>query len=177
MSRDPALETLVNAYATLPAAPKDRGSVDLVVLREPGERRILPPSVTLDPADGTIGDRWGLGKRDLQAQVTLMRADVARMLLPEGGIEIFGDNLFVMLDTSAENLPAGTRLRIGPTLVEVTPKAHRGCSKFAARSVPFGRAFLDLPEHLPLQLRGVHVQVLEGGVVRPGDPIVVERQT
>lgn len=163
------------AYAALPPAPKAHGNVDLVVLREAGEKRVLPDSVVLDPDDGTIGDRWGLGKRDVQAQVTLMRADVARMLVREGGIEVFGDNLFVTLDTSMENLPAGTRLRIGPTLVEVTPKAHRGCSKFAARAVPFGRAFLDLPEHLPLQLRGVHVRVLTGGGVRPGDRVVVEQ--
>lgn len=174
MSQDPALLSLLSAFQALPAPPEDRGGVSLVVLREPGEVRTLPASVLLDPVDGTIGDRWALGKRDPDAQVTLMRADVARMLVREAGIEVFGDNLFVTLDTSRANLPAGTRLRIGEALVEVTPKPHRGCHKFAARAVPFGRDLLDLPELLPLQLRGVHVRVIVGGAVKPGDLAVVE---
>lgn len=174
MSDDPVLSALTAAFAALPTPPRDHGKVEKTVLREPEQRRRLPTSVRLDPVEGTIGDRWGLGSRMLEAQVTLMRADVARLLVKDGEIAIFGDNLFVDLDTSAENLPPGTRLRVGGALVVVTPKPHRGCTKFAARAVPRGRDLLDLPEHLPLQLRGVHVQVLEAGDVAGGDPITVE---
>ena len=41
---------------------------------------------------------------------------------------------FVDLDLSDDNLPPGTRLAVGPTLLEITAVPHKGCKKFAARS-------------------------------------------
>ena len=44
-----------------------------------------------------------------------------------------GDNLFVDLDLSIENLPPGQRLAVGNALIEVTAVPHIGCLKFAER--------------------------------------------
>ena len=45
-----------------------------------------------------------------------------------------GDQLYVDLDLSVDNLPAGTRLAIGEAVLEVTEEPHTGCDKFT-RSV------------------------------------------
>ncbi len=158
----------------LAAPPADEGRVLRVVQRLPDEKRALPPRLALDPEDGAIGDRWGSGSRNPEAMVTLMRADVAALLVADGGIELFGDNLFATIDTSAANLPPGTTLRVGSARCVVTPKPHTGCHKFSRRGVPFARELTALPELKPLQLRGVHLRVLARGSVAPGDPIVVE---
>jgi MOSC domain-containing protein YiiM len=84
-----------------------------------------------------------------------------------------GDNLHVELDLSVDNLPAGTRLRIGEALCEVTPLPHTGCAKFAARFGEDARRITDDPEFASQRLRGIHVCVLEDGYVSPGDPIEV----
>jgi MOSC domain-containing protein YiiM len=68
------------------------------------------------------------------------------------------------------------RGRIGEALCEVTPKPHTGCSKFAARVGAAALAITRSPAWRPANLRGVHLRVLAGGPVRPGDRIVVEAQ-
>src|SRR4051812_40918763 len=125
------LDDLSAGFAALPPPPLDRGRVVQLIQRLPGELRVLPDRVTLTCEQGVVGDRWMLAdNRKLQAQVTMMRADVAHLMATDGNISRLGDNLFVELDLSAQNLPAGTRLRIGTVLLEVTPKPHTGCKKF-----------------------------------------------
>ena len=41
-----------------------------------------------------------------------------------------GDQLYVDLDLSDENLPPGTRLALGSAVLEVTDEPHTGCKKF-----------------------------------------------
>jgi hypothetical protein len=173
LDRD-ALEARLRA---LPAPASDSARVDLLVQRLPGELRQTPASVRLDVEHGVVGDRWSLSrlpKRD--AQVTLMRADVARLFCNGGDLAPLGDNLFASIDTSAANLRAGTRLRVGEAICEVTAKAHTGCGKFAAR---VGACALELtrdPVWKSLQLRGVHLRVIRSGTVALGDAVVVERR-
>ena len=70
-------------------------------------------------------------------QLTLMNARAAALIAGDRDRwPLAGDQLYVDLDLSGENLPAGTRLSIGTATVEVTDQPHTGCSKFAAR---FGR--------------------------------------
>jgi MOSC domain-containing protein YiiM len=102
-----------------------------------------------------------------------MQSDVARLLAGEQPLSRFGDNLFLELDLSQANLPAGRRLRIGEAILEVTPKPHNGCKKFVER---FGEAALRLvsdAELRPRNLRGLHLRVVVAGEVRPGDAVEV----
>jgi MOSC domain-containing protein YiiM len=119
-------------------------------------------------------DRWG--KRpspDPEAQITVMRADVARLVANGQPLSLPGDNLMVELDLDTANLPAGTRLRVGTALCEVTPKPHTGCGKFAGRFGDEARAFTNAPEWESARLRGLYIRVVEAGEVSPGDPIRV----
>ncbi len=165
--------TLVDDVRAL-VADTDRAVVAMVVQRLPGEQRATPPSITLDPTCGVIGDRWGeAAAPNPEAMVTLMRWDVAALLAARAGVpvEILGDNLFASLDTGASNLPPGTVLQIGGARCVVTPKPHRGCNKFAARVGKDAWA-LTLSEEAA-QLRGVHLRVLVPGEVAVGDIISV----
>lgn len=156
-------------------AERDRSSANLLVRRLPGQLRETPPSIRLDPVVGVVGDRWSLAAEpNPDAMVTLMRWDVASLVAERAGVPValLGDNVFASLDTSAENLPPGTVLRVGAARCVVTVKPHRGCDKFRAR---VGADVLRFTvEHAPLQLRGVHLRVLEPGDVALGDDVRVE---
>lgn len=170
----PSYETLDAGLRALPPAPRELGEVALVVARPDTDARQTPARCRLTPAEGVEGDRWSArGRPNPESQVTLMRADVAGVLCNGHPLALFGDNLQVHLDLSEENLPAGTRLRVGSALCEVTPLPHTGCGKFEARFGKDARALTNAPEYLGARLRGIHVRVLEPGEVGPGDPIEV----
>ncbi len=169
-----SFDVLERGLRSLSAPPLDIGVVRKLVVRSPGARRACPPSLELDTVGGVLGDPWIDGKADIHAQVTVMRADVAALLCEGEGYEVLGDNLFVELDTSAANLPPGTRLRVGEAECEVTPKPHTGCHKFARRVGAEALALTRAAEWKLQNLRGVHLRVLRSGRVSVGDAIVVE---
>jgi MOSC domain-containing protein YiiM len=102
-----------------------------------------------------------------------MRRDVAELIAAGQPLTLFGDNLFVDLDVSAANLPAGTRLRVGGALVEVTPKPHDGCHKFKGRFGGDALRFVSARATRDQNLRGIYWAVVEPGEARVGDPVRV----
>ena len=173
-ARHRPLADLETGLSTLPAAPKELGHLALIVCRRADGVRETPPGVWLTPEEGVPGDGWSRRPpHDPEGQLAVMRHDVAALIAGGQPLTVFGDNLFVQLDLSAANLPAGTRLRVGEVLVEMTPKPHNGCMKFKGR---FGEAALLLvqaPATRALNLRGVYWKVLAPGAVRIGDPVQV----
>jgi MOSC domain-containing protein YiiM len=169
--------TLEQGLQALPPPPRNAGTVTLVVVRPESNLRQTPSVARLTRERGLEGDRWGARPHvSNKNQVTVMRADVARLVSGGQPLELFGDNLLVELDLSEENLPAGTRLRVGTALCEVTPEPHTGCVKYAARFGHEALEFTNEPAHRAQRLRGLHICVVEDGEVRPGDTIqVVQR--
>ena len=159
-------------------APTDRGTLELVVVRpEVGEREVLDEA-TLDLDDGVVGDRWRNAGRsggrpaNVNAQVTLMSARAAALVA--GDRErwpLAGDQLYVDIDLSGENLPPGTRLAIGSAVLEVTDEPHTGCKKFTERFGLDAMVFVNSPEGRALNLRGINTRVVEAGTVRVGDDV------
>jgi hypothetical protein len=155
-------------------APRDRGRVALLVTRLHGGRRKTPSRVDLTAAGGMPGDAWFRTKPDQsEAQLAVMQHAVAALLANGQPLVLFGDNVFVDLDLSAANLPIGSRLRAGGAVLEVTPKAHNGCSKFSGRFGPDALRFVAHAERRPLNLRGIYLRVVEDGSVAVGDPVEV----
>lgn len=156
----------------LAKGPALRARVELIVCRLPGEARKLPDAARLSGEEGLEGDRWGPAD-GAERQVTLINHAVARVLARDDArLPELGDNLLVDLDLSEENLPPGTRLRLGEAEVEVTAEPHLGCAKFARR---FGHEALRLVnsrELRPLKLRGINARVVRSGEVRVGSPVV-----
>ena len=154
------------------AAPRDRGTVELVVRRPAPDAREVLDQGQLDPERGLVGDAWVRGKHGVEDQLTLMNSRAIELLAGERQRwPLAGDQLYVDFDLSEEALPAGTRLAVGEAVVEVSSVPHRGCRKFAQRFGPDGLRFVNTPVGSALRLRGVYVRVVTGGSVRPGDPI------
>jgi MOSC domain-containing protein YiiM len=155
------------------ASPKDAGVLKLIVLRLPDEQRRTPPQALVSVSHGVEGDRWNL-KADANplSQISVMNARYLEAIAGDTGrMSLAGDNLIVDLDLCESNLPAGTRLRIGQAVIEVTDSPHTACSKFERR---YGKAMGDLtnsPEGRALRLRGLYARVIHGGEVRLGDSV------
>jgi len=180
----PALATTAHLDAALDhlrAAPSEVGSLTMVVRRPShGEREVLGEGV-LDEAAGLVGDNWlshatsraVAAGRHLDAMVTVISSRMTALLAEtDEGQAMAGDQLYVDLDLSHDNLPAGTRLAIGTeAVIEVTAKPHAGCKKFLARFGPDAVAFVNSDIGTQLRLRGLNARVVRGGTVRPGDVV------
>jgi MOSC domain-containing protein YiiM len=82
-----------------------------------------------------------------------------------------GDQLYVDLDLSTDNLPPGTRLALGTAVIEVTAQPHTGCKKFVARFGAEAVKFVNSPLGKQLRLRGMNARVVRPGVIRAGDVV------
>jgi hypothetical protein len=169
---------LKGALVTICAAPADEGTIELIVRRPgPGQRELLDVA-ELDLELGLVGDTWSLrgssstpdGRANPEAQITMMNARVIGLLARSTERwALAGDQLYVELDLSVENLPPGTRLAFGDAVIEVSTKPHTGCAKFRDRFGVDAVRFVNAqPE---LRLRGANTKVVVAGAFRRGDTI------
>jgi hypothetical protein len=173
-ARHLALDGLERGLDSLARAPRDAGRLALIVRRHPNGERETLARARLSPEEGLPGDGWSRRPpRKLDAQLAVMQRDVAELIANGQPLTLFGDNLFVDLDLSAENLPEGTRLRVGEAEVVMTAEPHNGCKKFDGR---FGRDALRFVQAKPTRyrnLRGVYWRVIAAGEAAVGDAVRV----
>ena len=163
------------------AAPADGGTLELIVRRPGfGEREVLEEG-ELSLTEGLVGDTWkdrpsrhsDDGGPHPGMQLNVMSARAA--LLAAGGDAdrraLAGDQLYLDLDLSHANLPAGTQLRIGDAVIEVTEQPHNGCAKFAKRFGQDAVRFFNSPDGKALRLRGLNAKVVVPGTIRQGDEV------
>jgi hypothetical protein len=173
-SRHLPLAALEDGLRALPRLPSDTGRLALMVRRRPDGARELLERVRLSLEEAVPGDGWARRPpRDPEAQLAVMRRDVAELIANGQPLDLFGDNLFVDFDISARNLPAGTRLRVGEATVEVTAKPHNGCAKFHARFGADALRFVAAKPTRDHNLRGIYWRVVEAGEIFVGAPIRV----
>jgi MOSC domain-containing protein YiiM len=88
-----------------------------------------------------------------------------------------GDQLFLDLDLSVDNLPPGTRLAIGSAVVEITAPPHTGCRKFTDRYGLDAFKFVNSTQGRRLRLRGANAKVVQSGSIKVGDLALVAAET
>ena len=170
-------DVLESRLQSLPPAPADIGHVRLLVTRHRGGVRETLDRVSMTPDAGMPGDSWGRQRRPSpEAQLAVMQFDVAGLIANGQPLTLFGDQLFLELDLSEANMPAGTVLRAGSATFEVTPLPHNGCRKFRERFGDGALRLVTMRELRHLNLRGIYLRVIEAGDVAVGDAIHVLRR-
>ena len=159
-------------------APKDDGVVQLIVRRPKVDEREVIEEAELDPVGGLIGDSWSFrgssrtpdGSPHPEMQINIMNARVTALVAQElDRWPLAGDQLYIDMDLSKENLPRGSRIMIGSAVLEVSPLPHTGCHKFVSRFGIDAMKFVNSVVGKELCLRGINAKVVQGGVVQVGN--------
>jgi hypothetical protein len=172
------MEELQAGLDKIRLSPREEGVLEMIVRRPRIDEREVLHEGKLDLQEGLVGDNWrsrgssqtadGSAHPDMQLNIMNSRV-IALLAQDKARWPLAGDQLYVDLDLSAENLPPGSRLEIGSCVVEVTAVPHTGCDKFKER---FGVDALKLVNSAlgrQLHLRGINAKVVRGGVIRVGD--------
>ena len=169
---------LDEGLAEIRRSPKDNGRLAGIVIRPAVDERRSLASVEISAEGGVHGDRWARecwktlpdGRPHPDVQVCIMNARaIALVAQHEDRWPLAGDNLFLDLELSDENLPPGQRLALGSAVLEITAEAHNACGKFAERYGRDAAKFVNSPEGKRIRLRGIYAKVVQSGTIRVGD--------
>lgn len=161
-------------------SPGEAGVLKMIVRRPDEDAREVVESAELDVSSGLIGDNWKTrgsrhtldGSANTDAQITIMNSRTIDLLAQgEERWSLAGDQLFIDMDLSTDNLPPGTRLALGMAVLEVSSAPHTGCKKFAMRYGTDATKFVNSPEGKRLHLRGINARVIQAGRVQIGDVV------
>ena len=171
------MEELEAALGHLRQTPKDDGVVELIVRRPLVDEREVIEEAELDPVRGLLGDNWIVrgssrtpdGSPHPDMQINIMNARVTALVAQEKERwPLAGDQFYIDMDLSKENLPAGSRIEIGSAVLEVSPLPHLGCHKFVSRFGVDAMKFVNSEIGKQLCLRGINAKIIQGGVVKVG---------
>lgn len=175
------IEEIEAGLPTVRQSPEDHGILKAIVIRPAVNARTPLQQADLSPEGGVHGDAWARGcwkilpdgRPHPDVQVTLTNARFMNLIAQdESRWPLAGDNLYVDLDLSDENLRPGQRLALGTTILEVTVVAHNGCKKYAQRYGKDAVRFVNTPVGKSLHLRGIYAKIIQAGIVAVGDAIV-----
>ena len=155
-----------------PPVAQDGGVLQLIVRRPEVDAREVLEEGRLDVAEGLVGDTLessrsrGAPNPDMQLNIMNARA-IALIARSTDRWPLAGDQLFIDLDLSEDNLPAGTRLALGSAIIEITAPPHTGCGKFASRFGVDAVKFVNSSLGKRLRLRGINAKVVQSGRFGP----------
>ena len=178
-------QEITDGLAEVLKSPPDFGTLKAIVIRPGDEERRSLQECRLSPEGGTEGDAWARGcwlalpdgSPDPDVQICIMNSRMIDLVAcDKSRWELAGDNLFVDLDLSRENLQTGQLLSIGECVIEITEQPHNGCSKFSQRFGAPALKVVNSPAGKQLRLRGVYAKVITAGLVRVGDLITKTKE-
>ncbi len=161
-------------------SPQEKGCLHLIVRRPAVKQREVLDEGWLDLTNGLVGDNWFTrgsrktvdGAADPLMQLNIMNSRVIALVAQHAQRwTLGGDQLYIDLDLSAENLPFGTLLTVGSAIIEVTPAPHTGCKKFAERFGLEAMKFVNSGLGKQLNFRGINARVVQAGKIRVHDMV------
>ena len=173
-----SMTELEEGMETIRQSPRDEGVLKMIVRRPNVDEREIVEECELDLEQGLIGDSWkdrgsshtADGSPNVNTQLTIMNARVIALLAQdEARWPLAGDQLYIDMDLSDDNIPPGTRLALGSAIIEVSAQPHTGCKKFSSRFGMDAIKFVNSPEGKQLHLRGINTRVIQPGTIRVGD--------
>lgn len=185
MAKHLSREELMAGLPHILAAPKDEGALKAIMVRPQSEARQDVDSIHVSLAGGVEGDHWAKGcwmstedgKPHPDVQICIMNARCIDLIA--GGRDNWapaGDNLFIDMDLTPDNLPPGTRIAVGAAVLEITATPHNGCAKFIERYGRDACVFVNTGEGKRYRLRGIYGRVIQDGRVSVGDTVTKLRQ-
>jgi len=172
---------LAAGLAGILAAPKDVGRLDMIVTRPETDAREVLESCRITLAGGVPGDHWNLrshvmtedGKPHPDTQICIMMSRCIGLIAGEKeNWPPAGDNLFIDMDMTPDNMAPGQKFSIGTAVLQVTEIPHNGCDKFIARYGRDAAVFVNTGEGKRLRLRGIYARVVQDGVISAGDSVI-----
>jgi MOSC domain-containing protein YiiM len=157
-------------------SPRDEGTLTLIVRRPETDGREVLEEGELTLEDGLVGDNWKTrarsGEPNPDTQLNVMNARSIALISPaKDRWQLAGDQLFLDIDLSNENLPPGSQLAVGDAVIQVTEVPHTGCKKFVARFGMDAMNFVNSAVGRQLNLRGINARVVKPGAIRTGDAV------
>jgi MOSC domain-containing protein YiiM len=137
--------------------------IAVCISEQKGTQKHQVPEIQLKKNHGIVGDAHA---GDWHRQVSLLgneSVDKMKKSFPDIPIGAFAENILTEGVTLYE-LPIGTRLRVGPVLLEVT-QIGKECHASCAIRKQVGDCVMPR--------EGIFTIVLEEGTVRAGDPIEI----
>lgn len=162
------------------ASPKDNGTLEMIVRRPAENKREIVESGFLSVENGLVGDNWvirgssrtanGLGHPEMQ--LNLMNWRFVNLIAgSRERVPLAGDQLFVDLDLSPDNVPPGSQLSIGDAIIEITAIPHLGCKKFVGRFGLDAMKYANSDFGRSHNLRGINAKVVASGDVAVAEMI------
>ena len=174
----PTEEALEEGLAELGDSPGDQGVLEMIVSRPKDDERQELENARLDLVDGLVGDNWLQrgsrrtedGSANPDMQIAIMNSRIIKLVAQDRGRwPLAGDQLFIDLDLSSENLPPGQRISIGQAILEITDAPHTGCRKFSDRFGSGALRFVNSKEGRTDRRRGIYARVVESGKIQVND--------
>jgi len=180
MPQHKSMDDLKAGLPHILASPKDNGEIKAIVVRPGSGQRNDVASCEVSLEGGVHGDHWAKGcwkstedgKPHPDVQICIMNARCIELIAGErSNWPPAGDNLFIDMDLTPENLPPGQRITIGNALMEITDTPHKGCAAFIERYGRDACVFVNVGDGDKYKLRGIYARVVEPGTISVGDTV------
>lgn len=160
------------------ASPANGARLDAIVRRPGAGQREELTSCEVSVALGLVGDHWAKGawksladgSPDPDVQISFMNSRFIDLIATSrANWAPSGNNFFVDMDLSLENLPIGQRLSLGTAEFEISPVPNTGCKFFIERYGRDACVYVNVGAGRDRRLRGVYARVVKDGRVSLSD--------